>query len=683
MVLRGRDVLPPGGAMSPVRPTVQVVGARLDPVAHGCATSSPASAQPHEWVEAGSPEAAALLARLVLVEPTLPVVVDGDAVFTGATVEGLAEAWSLTAPPKRSHYDFAIVGAGPAGLAAAVYAASDGLSTIVLERDLPGGQASHTSMIENFFGFPDGIGGAELARLRGPPGGALRRRGDGPARSRGRRPRGRHDSHQLDGGYRDHGHASCWPRRGWSGGGSRSTASTTCSAAASTTAPAAARRRVRGRRRRGRGRRQLGRPGRAQPRERGRAREDARARRPPRQDDVRLPGRPDPRHPPIDVRLRTELTAVTRRRERLVSACRSSRPAAQEREVARGGAVPLHRRPPADRLGSRRRRRDRRAPATSSRAPISSMTAAAPTAGRSTATRSRSRRASPASSPPATSRHGSTKRVAGAVGRGRDGRRARVPPAGGARPGHLTEEPALRLASTRGRWVLATAVLGSSIAFLEATVVNVALPAIGRDLDADVAGLQWTINGYLLTLASLILLGGSLGDRYGRRRIFEIGVVWFTAASALCALAPSVEVLIRGARRPRRRRRAAHPGQPRDHRGDLPRGGPRPRDRRLVRAHGRRRRLRPARRRLPDRRRQLARDLPDQRPARRLRRVGVAPPHPRDARPHDHGRGSTCRGRALATIGLGGITFALIQAPEHGIGSPDGRSARSRSGSSA
>ena len=92
--------------------------------------------------------------------------------------------------------------------------------------------------------------------------------------------------------------------------------------------------------------------------------------------------------------------------------------------------------------------------------------------------------------------------------------------------------------------MLAITVLGSAIAFLEATVVNVALPELGRDLDADVADLQWTINGYLLTLASLILLGGSLGDRYGRRRIFEIGVVWFTTASALCALAPNVEVLI-------------------------------------------------------------------------------------------------------------------------------------------
>lgn len=75
-------------------------------------------------------------------------------------------------------------------------------------------------------------------------------------------------------------------------------------------------------------------------------------------------------------------------------------------------------------------------------------------------------------------------------------------------------------------------------------MVNVALPEIGRDLDTEVSGLQWVLNGYLLTLAGLILIGGSLGDRYGRRRVFSIGVAWFTIASALCAAAPNVEVLV-------------------------------------------------------------------------------------------------------------------------------------------
>jgi len=100
------------------------------------------------------------------------------------------------------------------------------------------------------------------------------------------------------------------------------------------------------------------------------------------------------------------------------------------------------------------------------------------------------------------------------------------------------------LASARGRWVLAVTVLGSAIALLETTVINVSLPAIGRDLDADLAGLQWVVSGYLVTLASLILLGGALSDRFGRRRIFELGVIGFTIASLTCALSPTVEVLI-------------------------------------------------------------------------------------------------------------------------------------------
>ena len=108
----------------------------------------------------------------------------------------------------------------------------------------------------------------------------------------------------------------------------------------------------------------------------------------------------------------------------------------------------------------------------------------------------------------------------------------------------MDEPGRIRYSSTAGRWLLSVTVLGSSIAFLEATVVNVALPEIGSDLGADVAGLQWIINGYLLTLAALILLGGSLGDRYGRRRIFNLGVIWFTGASVLCALAPNAEILI-------------------------------------------------------------------------------------------------------------------------------------------
>lgn len=104
--------------------------------------------------------------------------------------------------------------------------------------------------------------------------------------------------------------------------------------------------------------------------------------------------------------------------------------------------------------------------------------------------------------------------------------------------------PDVRLASPQGKWILLTTVLGSSMAMLDSTVVNVALPTIGRDLDASLAALQWTVNAYMVTLAGLILLGGSLGDRYGRRKVFVLGVVWFALASLLCGLAPTPVVLI-------------------------------------------------------------------------------------------------------------------------------------------
>jgi EmrB/QacA subfamily drug resistance transporter len=108
----------------------------------------------------------------------------------------------------------------------------------------------------------------------------------------------------------------------------------------------------------------------------------------------------------------------------------------------------------------------------------------------------------------------------------------------------MSPEPNLAFESTRGRWLLAVAVLGSGITFLDGTVVNVALPDIGRDLDAGTSALQWVLNGYLLTLASLILLGGALGDRYGRRRVFVIGIALFTVASGLCAAAPNAGLLV-------------------------------------------------------------------------------------------------------------------------------------------
>ncbi|CAN5559124.1 MFS transporter [soil metagenome] len=102
----------------------------------------------------------------------------------------------------------------------------------------------------------------------------------------------------------------------------------------------------------------------------------------------------------------------------------------------------------------------------------------------------------------------------------------------------------LRYGTPAARWVLLATVLGSGMAFLDSTVVNVALPAIAEEFSVSLSSLQWTLDSYLLTLSALILLGGSLGDLYGRRLVFFWGLVLFTVASALCGLAPSIEALI-------------------------------------------------------------------------------------------------------------------------------------------
>jgi EmrB/QacA subfamily drug resistance transporter len=106
------------------------------------------------------------------------------------------------------------------------------------------------------------------------------------------------------------------------------------------------------------------------------------------------------------------------------------------------------------------------------------------------------------------------------------------------------DQAGLNYASARGRWVLLATVLGSAIASIDATVVGIALPAIGRDFGVGLADLQWVVTAYTLTLAGLLLLAGALGDKYGRKRVFLIGVVWFALASLLCSVAPTAGILI-------------------------------------------------------------------------------------------------------------------------------------------
>ncbi|HEY5014335.1 MAG TPA: MFS transporter [Acidimicrobiia bacterium] len=102
----------------------------------------------------------------------------------------------------------------------------------------------------------------------------------------------------------------------------------------------------------------------------------------------------------------------------------------------------------------------------------------------------------------------------------------------------------VRFGTATGRWIVAATVLGSGIAFLDGTVVNVALPTIGHDLHAGIRELQWILDGYLVTLSALLLLGGSLGDLYGRKRGFLAGLVGFSLASATCGFAPNATVLV-------------------------------------------------------------------------------------------------------------------------------------------
>lgn len=111
-------------------------------------------------------------------------------------------------------------------------------------------------------------------------------------------------------------------------------------------------------------------------------------------------------------------------------------------------------------------------------------------------------------------------------------------------PESVSAQPRIRYGSTAGRGLILATVLGSGVAFLDGSVVNIALPAIGRDLGGGFAVLQWVLDGYLLTLSALLMFGGALGDRYGRRRIFLIGLVIFTVASLGCGLAPTAWALI-------------------------------------------------------------------------------------------------------------------------------------------
>src|SRR3954449_7060818 len=102
------------------------------------------------------------------------------------------------------------------------------------------------------------------------------------------------------------------------------------------------------------------------------------------------------------------------------------------------------------------------------------------------------------------------------------------------------------MTAQRKRFILAACILGSTVVTIDSSAINVALPAIAHDLGGGLAGQQWTSNAYLVTLGSLLLIGGSLGDLLGERRVFAFGVVAFGLTSVICAVAPTIEVLVAG-----------------------------------------------------------------------------------------------------------------------------------------
>src|SRR5262245_18020970 len=113
--------------------------------------------------------------------------------------------------------------------------------------------------------------------------------------------------------------------------------------------------------------------------------------------------------------------------------------------------------------------------------------------------------------------------------------------------GIILSSPAAAPCSARqAPWILAATILGSSLAFIDGSVVNLALPALQADLNATVIDAQWVVEAYALFLAALLLVGGSLGDIYGRRRVYAAGVALFAAASIWCGLAPGIGSLILG-----------------------------------------------------------------------------------------------------------------------------------------
>ena len=224
---------------------------------------------------------------------------------------------------------------------------------------------------------------------------------------------------------------------------------------------------------------------------------------------------------------------------------------------------------------------------------------------------------------------------------------------------------------------------GSGMAALDATVVGIALPAIGRDFHAGVASLQWVVDAYTLTLAGLLLLGGTLGDSYGRRKMFVVGTVWFALASLLCGLAPNVGVLIAARALQGVGGALLTPGSLAILQASFAEDDRMAGDRRVVRARRRGHRDRPVRRRVADQRGVLAAGVLHQPAAGGAGGGRLGPARARDRSRRARCPSWTSRGAACISGALAGITYGLIAASSDGWGVAAGAAAAGRRGGAA
>ncbi len=228
------------------------------------------------------------------------------------------------------------------------------------------------------------------------------------------------------------------------------------------------------------------------------------------------------------------------------------------------------------------------------------------------------------------------------------------------------------MGTAKGRWVVAAAVLGSGVAFLDGTVVNAALPAISRDLHANLGDLQWVLTGYLLTLGSLLVLGGSLGDRYGRRGSSSSDSSAFAATSLLCAIAPDTGTLIVARCAQGVAAALLVPNSLAMVSASFDVRRPRPRHRRVVGARRDRHRLGPF----------LGGYLIDSVSWRWVFVINlpiaaaailIALRHVPESRDEHAGAHLDVVGSVLLTVGLAGVVYALIEGPGHGWTASSGR----------